>query len=143
MSDILANKAPLIRLASLMAEGSTERKDLLNVITRSASSMLAAREAHPEWVELFDSLKKGDNVKIAWTAVMGMSRAESGQLLDWTVHNVSKGNGYQAITLLHQDKSKPTKHNAYRLWRRIGNDGEPYISASMGDMALTLKSLQK
>jgi len=109
---------------------------------RVAYRYLQATANREEWPAIFDSLKPRQRVYLAMTAVMGMSEATDGKFHEWTVYRRSRGRGYEAITLLQQDGSKPNKYNAYKLWKKTDRQGNEYVSASVGDMGIMLKGMK-
>jgi hypothetical protein len=100
-----------------------------------------------EWPQIFDSLKPGQTVYIAMTAVMGSGRGpESGTYYPHKVgrRSVAKVPRWwsEAITLMPADGSKRSSFAGYKLWKGKGREtGEPYVSMSSGDMGVTIKGI--
>ena len=108
----------------------------------TASTISDKASTNPaEWSHIFDSLKPGQIVYISMSAVMGMSRAESGDYHPHKVGRRSKAKRPQwwteAIALEPADGRKVPSFAKYKLWK--SKDGR--ISMSHGDMAVTLKGI--
>lgn len=118
------------------------REKLAAELRELASRVKCSEGQEEKLVALFDSLRPGQKISVAMTSVMGTSEATSGKPQDWIVGRRSKGRNYETITLLPVDASwKPTKYNAFKLWKRENYQGEVTINASQGDMGLFLKSI--
>jgi len=110
---------------------------------------LADRVATPagsseKLVALFDSLRPKQKIAVAMKSVMGTSEMTDGSPHDWLVGRRARSKKYnsETITLMPVDGSwKPNKYNAFKIWKRNRPDGSASISASRGDMALMLQSI--
>jgi len=112
---------------------------------RGLADRVATPEGSPEkLVELFDSLRPKQKIAVALKSVMGTSEMTDGKPHDWLVGRRATQKRYnsQTITLMPVDGSwKPNKYNAFKIWKRTRPDGSVSISASRGDMGLTLVSI--
>jgi len=115
----------------------------LNTLVQEAR--YAVFESPERLVSLFDSLKPKQKISVAMTSVMGRGIYTDGHPHDWLVGRRGKSAKYgtETITLIPADD--PTRkfsvHNAFRLWKRKDSDGDLFVTASHGDMGLSLKSI--
>lgn len=102
-----------------------------------------------DYVEVFDSLRPGQVIEVALKSVMGRGTMTDGNFHEWRVGRKSRSKKYnsETITLMPMDGSKPSKFNAFRLWKRsrrnhMTGEDTPGISASHGDMGIMIIGLQ-
>lgn len=88
-------------------------------------------------VDVFDGLRKGQKIKVAYKSVMGTEKYADGSYHDWVVKSKSRGRRgrYERVQIVPADRPPGVMKVPYYLWKREF-DGEVFISMSSGDMAV-------
>lgn len=94
-----------------------------------------------EYVAIFDGLQYGGTVFAHLKGVMG---GNTGGLTEFKVGKKSHSKKYNvySITLLPMDGSKPSQMSKYTLRKRKYAGEEPYVSAAIGDMGISIEALK-
>ena len=111
----------------------------------------AARGSSPQaWIDLYDSLKKGSRVMIAWTSVMGRSDLYDGQLHEWEVYGASFSKRYNTKTIRFKQPGapRPNIRAAHAILKQMGTNrmtGEQEItlSGAVGDKGIFMKDFKR
>lgn len=100
--------------------------------------------SQPAWVKIFDSLRSGQVIQAAFKSVMGRSDLFDGTLHDFKVgrKSVSKKHGVESVTLEPVGRPKMGPGARIRLHKRSKADGSATVSASTGDMGMTIVDLK-
>lgn len=100
-----------------------------------------AATTQAEWAKIFDKLKSKQVIYLSTESVMGLGRRAAGEYTKYLVGRKSKSKKprwwTEAISLLPGDGSKVPSFAKFKLWK----DKDGNISASHGDMAVTLKGM--
>jgi hypothetical protein len=106
---------------------------------------LAKKVLGRDVADVFDSLRKGQKIQVAFKSVMGMSELTSGSYNDWVVgrRTFSKKYNVEKVQLMPASRAgeKFDKRRDFQLWKR-DRDGKVSVSASQGDMGITLVGIK-
>jgi len=95
-----------------------------------------------DFVDIFDSLRKGQRIQVAFKSVMGMGSLTNGTYNEWVVgrRSASKKYNVEKIQLMPASRAgeKFDRRRDFQLWKRENREGEMSVSASQGDMGITL-----
>lgn len=99
-----------------------------------------------DWVSIFDRLKKGQKIQVAFKSIMGFGGRGDGDYHEWIVGRKSAGrrHNFERISLIPPDDPnyKPDKRRDIMLWKKPDWEGNMAVSASFGDMAVTLVGIK-
>jgi hypothetical protein len=109
--------------------------------TYGPGTKAAPKSKKEEYVAIFDGLQYGGTVFAHLKGVMG---GNTGGLTEFKVGKKSHSKKYNvySITLLPMDGSKPSQMYKYTLRKRKYAGEEPYVSAAVGDMGISIEALQ-
>lgn len=116
--------------------------------------LFKAASSKDQWVKLFDELanKRRKTIQLDMTGVMGggtngmreFKRGRMGKPKQWRGSG-SKG-PFERVSLSiipMDDQGQPIKmRDGYKLWRSLYEDGSASISASVGNMGITIKDMK-
>lgn len=97
-----------------------------------------------DWVKVFDGLRSGQTIKASFKAVMGSSDLLDGSLHEFKVgrKSVSKKHGVESVALEPVGRPKMGPGARIRLHKRTKADGTAMVTASTGDMGMSIVDLK-
>lgn len=114
----------------------------LSVRVAMNERVVTAKMDQDKLIQMFDSLKPKQKVKVSLRAVMGHGDSENGTPTEYIVGRRSKSRFSENVALLPADGSKPHPLAKKTLMKRKDHEGNTYVTVALGDMGATLISLE-
>ena len=94
-------------------------------------------------VEIFDSLKPGQTIKVTMKSVMGNSGWDTGEPTEYKVGRRGKGRNGETITLMRPGQKSVSQFVQVKLYKRKSNISDTMrVNVAIGDMAATLYAIE-